>query len=126
MTEQPAKERQRIFDGLAPVLSNLSLARRKGGDISSAIHAADIGLEVVRKMPYEVSKPLRVKLRIRRALARGDARDFDGARSDARHVLDLSPGHEEATCIVKNSETAMRREGGLEERRWKGSLTTPL
>jgi len=126
MAAQSLKDRQRIKEGLLPLLSNLSLANRKLGKTREAFRCADIGLEVVQQTPYESSKPLRVKLRLRRALARGELRNFEGARSDAQHVLDLSPGHEEATCIVRNCEIAMKREKGPKDRRWNGSLATPL
>jgi len=126
LREQPTKEKQRVFEALALVLSNISLARRKLGNTTGAIYMATIGLEVVCKVKYEASKDMRVKLRIRRALARGDERDFEGARSDAKHVLDLIPDHDEGNRIVKNCQAALRREGGPQEHRWKGSLNKEL
>merc|ERR1711971_34484 len=99
--------------------SNLSLAVRMMGDAASACRAAELGLEVARKLPYEESKSLRVKLRLRRALAKGEERDFAAAYEDAQHVLQLAPDHEEALCVLRNSQVALRREKGPKEFRWK-------
>jgi hypothetical protein len=126
LKEQTKKERVQVFEALAPILSNLSMASRKQKDVRMAINAALIGLEVVRKTDYQASKSLRIKLRLYLALAYGKDRDFERAREEALHVLDLDPGHEEATCIARNSQIAMKREKEPEERRWKGSLSTPL
>lgn len=119
-------DRKTVLKEVVPVLSNLSLAVRKMGDPASACRAAYVGLEISRKLPYDESRLLRIKLRLRRAVAKGDQRKFSDAREDAQHVLQLDPDHEEAKTILRNSETALRREKGPEESRWKGVLTKPL
>lgn len=123
--ERTAEDRRKIIEGLTPVLGNLSLAIRKLGDPPAAIVAANVGLEVIRKLPFGDSKEQRVKLYLRRALARGDARNFAGASEDAGHILQLHPGHGEATCIRRNAGLALRREGGPEELRWRGPIDAP-
>jgi len=95
-------------------------------DATSAITTSNIGLIVSEKVPYKKSKDMRVKLRLQRSLARGEQRNFEGARNDAEHVLQLFPGHEEAKLIMKNCDIALRLEKGPESKRWKGPLTRSL
>lgn len=119
-------ERKQVLEAMGTLISNLSVASRKMGDPAGACKAADIGLQVIQKMPFAESKALRVKLRLHHAIAKGEQRDFAGAGDDARHVLQLCPGHEEATRIARNSGVALRREKGPGEHRWKGPLTIPI
>lgn len=126
LTEREAQEKKRVEETAVPVLSNLSVAFRKVGLPVAAARAADCGLDVVRQLPYDATKELRMKLCFRRALAKGDRRDFLGAREDFRHVLTLSPEHEEAKNAIRNCDLAMRLEKGPKEKRWKGSLTVQI
>eukprot|EP00930_Biecheleria_cincta_P034929 TRINITY_DN24070_c0_g1_i1.p1 TRINITY_DN24070_c0_g1~~TRINITY_DN24070_c0_g1_i1.p1 ORF type:complete len:521 (+),score=112.41 TRINITY_DN24070_c0_g1_i1:60-1622(+) len=126
LTAMSEGERVKVFENVTLVLSNLSLGRRKLRSPVQAIRAADLGIEVAMKIPYESSKAHRVKLRLRRALARGDRRDFEGAGEDARHVLDISPDEDEAKLIARNAELAMRRENGPPAKRWTGPLNIHL
>lgn len=126
LAKRTPEERKAVAEALTAVLSNLSMAFRKEGKVKQACSAADAGLDVARRLTFEESKPLRVKLRFRRALAKGDLRDFAGAREDAQHVLQLAPDHEEAKCMVRNCDVASRREKGPPEQRWRGSLTVAI
>lgn len=124
--EMSEEDRLLVFDPLAKVLSNISIAYHRLRDAQDAIRCANLAMYVVGKLPYASSKALREKIYIRRALARGDIRNFNGALDDANHVLTLTTGHEEATCIARNSQIALRRESGPKEKRWKGPLNKPI
>jgi len=126
LLERTPAERQQVKESLVPVLSNLSVVLRKLGRRKDACAAADVGLDVAQELPYKESKPLRVKLRFHRALAKGEARDFAGAREDLRHVLQLDPEHDSAKTALRNCDLAIRLEKGPEETRWKLSLTAQL
>lgn len=121
-TAQPVENRTRLLQAVAPVLQNLSLIASKMGDNGIALRAADAGLDCLSMLPYKDSKDLRIKMHLRRAMVRGDKRDFEGALEEARHVLQLAPGHENASLIERNCRIALRGEDGPEEHRWKGTL----
>lgn len=124
--EMSEEDRLLVFDPLAKVLSNMCIAYHRYRDAQDAIRCANLALYVVGKLPYNSSKSLREKIYIRRALARGDTRNFSGALDDANHVLTLTAGHEEAIRIAANCQIALRRESGPKERRWRGSLNITL
>lgn len=125
-SQTDATAEMRVNELLAPVLSNLTIAQRRKGDLDAARRAADLGLEAAQALPYSESKSVRIKLRFNRALLRGDQREFEGAKEDALHVLQLDPEHEEARRVAKNCDVAIRREEGPEEKRWRGSLNIEL
>lgn len=120
------EERVTIYEASLPIFCNMAIGARKMNDPMSAVTTSNIGLIVSEKVPYKKSKDMRVKLRLQRSLARGERRHFEEARNDAEHVLQLSPGHEEAKLIIKNCDIALRLEKGPESKRWKGPLTRNL
>jgi len=126
LSKRTAEERVQVDSIMAPVLSNLSLAFRKRDDPSLACRAADWGLDYARGLPCGESKKLRVKLYLRRALAKGERRDFDGARDDAQHALQLSPDDEDAKCIHWNAERAIRRSKTRNSPQWTRPLDAPI
>jgi len=121
-------ETRQVFERVAKALLVVSVAHCKLGKAVNAVHAAYLGLESARQLPYQESRSLRIELRIQSALAKGCQRDFAGAAEDAHHVLQLFPGHEVATGVLRNAKSALRREGGPKERRWPSSwpLTRPV
>lgn len=123
--EQPIGNRTRLLQAVVLNLERLSYASYKLNDASAALRAANIGMEVVSKLPYKDSKDFRIKIRVRRALAMGARRDFEGALGEAKHILMLSPDHEQGRLLKKNSSAAIKREVGPLELRWKGSLLAP-
>lgn len=123
LEERTKEERISIYEAVTPILCNMAIGARKMNDPDSAVTAANMGLIVVEKIPYAKSKEIRIKLRLQRALSRGEQRNFEGALSEAKHIMELSPGHEEAAIVAKNAEIALRLEKGPKEKRWKGPLT---
>eukprot|EP00929_Paragymnodinium_shiwhaense_P096082 TRINITY_DN5757_c0_g1_i1.p1 TRINITY_DN5757_c0_g1~~TRINITY_DN5757_c0_g1_i1.p1 ORF type:complete len:321 (-),score=82.96 TRINITY_DN5757_c0_g1_i1:130-1023(-) len=126
LAERSDDERLRACEVAAPVLSNLCMAHRKKGRLQQARAAADFGIDFARGLPYEASKPIRVKLLFRRAVVLGDARKFEAAREDLVHLLQLAPDDEEAKTAMRNCDTALRREKGPKDKRWRGPLTRPI
>lgn len=128
--KRTAQERQQVENIMAPVLSNLSLALRKRGDPSLACRASDLGLDYARGIFGQVSlaekKPLLIKLYLRRALAKGELRNFDGALDDAQHALQLSPEDEDAKCVYWNAQHAVRRSKNPTGPRWTRPLDAPI
>lgn len=123
--EQVLENRTRLVQAVTQTLERFSYALYKLNDPSEALRAANIAMQVVSRLPYKDSKDLRQKIRVRRALAMGAGRDFAGSLGEAEQILLLTPDHEQARLLKRNSTAALKREAGPEEQRWKGSLLTP-
>lgn len=125
-SQQPMENRTRLLTAVVPTLEHLSLVSSRLKDTRTAARIADLGVDVASKLAYKDSKDLRVRIRLRRAIARGDLRDFAKAEEEAGQVLLLSPDHPQASLIKRNAQIAQKRERLEPEQRWRGSLLKQL
>jgi len=122
-TMQTAEQKRAAQETLLPILSNLCIVFLKRGDDYNSVRAADLCLEFMKRLPGEEMKDLQAKVLYRRALAKGQRREFADALADLRQSARLRPADKEIRRVLENCKVALQRERGAPDDRWRGLLT---
>lgn len=120
---QDVDQKRRVNEALLPLLSNLSLVFQKRGDAYNSARAADLGLDFAKRLPASSSDKMKPKLLFRRAIAKGQRRDFDDALSNLREAARLCPTDAMIRKALENCKLAVQQERGAPDDRWRGLLT---
>lgn len=122
LSQLPSSQLKDVHDAVVPELLQLSIAMRRAKKPKQAVTAVNLAFGLLSGLAKEESESITLDLYFSRALAKGDARDFEGAYDDASELLKVSPNHKMAKIVLKNSRVAHRRERGHKEYRWVGPL----